>query len=122
MVSAVCIIFILFATFFGVKVYAKKLSTGCCGAGDTEKVRKIKVKDKNKSHYPYQAELRINGMVCGNCAQKVENALNARDGVWATVDLGAKKAIVRMKERMDDRQLRDTVNRIGAYTVMEIIR
>ena len=122
MVSAVIIILIILATIFGVKVYAKKLSSGCCGGGDTEKIPTVRVKDKNKSHYPYQAELRINGMVCGNCAKRVENALNTQNGVWATVDLGAKKATVRMKEQLNDRQLRDTVNRIGAYTVMEVIR
>ncbi|MDO5547126.1 MAG: cation transporter [Eubacteriales bacterium] len=122
MVSAVCIIFVFLITFFGVKVYAKKLSTGCCSTANVEKVSRIPVKDRNKSHYPYLVELKIDGMVCGNCAQKVENALNAQNGVWATVDLGQKKATVRMKECLDDRQLRDTIHQSGTYTVLEVIR
>ena len=41
--------------------------------------------DTDASHYPYRDELLIGGMSCDGCAQNVANALNALDGVWATV-------------------------------------
>ena len=35
-----------------IRSYKKKLASGCCGASD-ESVKKNKVTDKDKSHYPY---------------------------------------------------------------------
>ena len=35
-----------------IRSYKKKLASGCCGASD-ETVKKNKVADKDKSHYPY---------------------------------------------------------------------
>ena len=37
-------------------------------------MKKVKVKDKDPSHYPYEKILKIDGMTCGNCANRVENA------------------------------------------------
>ena len=34
-----------------IRSYRKKLASGCCGASD-ESVKKNKVADKDKSHYP----------------------------------------------------------------------
>lgn len=36
-----------------IRSYRKKLASGCCGASD-ESVKKNKVADKDKSHYPYE--------------------------------------------------------------------
>lgn len=36
-----------------IRSYRKKLVSGCCGASD-ESVKKNKVADKDKSHYPYE--------------------------------------------------------------------
>ena len=90
---------------------------GCCGdRAATEK--RVAVRDRNPRHYPNAAELRVEGMVCENCARRVGNALNALDGVWATVRLDAHQAIVRGKRPLDEAALRDTVRSAG-YTVTE---
>ena len=38
--------------------------------------------------------LTVEGMSCGHCSARVENALNAIEGVSAKVDLEAKTAVV----------------------------
>ena len=55
----------------------KKLLHGasCCGEHE-EPQPKVKVADKNIKHYDYHYEAAIEGMVCSNCATRVENALN----------------------------------------------
>ena len=50
-----------------IRSYRKKLASGCCGASD-ESVKKNKVADKDKSHYPYEKTLVVDGMVCKNCS------------------------------------------------------
>ena len=74
--------------------------------------------DRNKAHYPYAVRLTIDGMTCGNCAQRVENALNRLDGVWATVDLSERSALVRSKTELSDDLLRKTVLDTG-YTMLK---
>lgn len=114
----ICILLII-CIIFGVKSYTKRLSSGCCGSGGDGPVKKKKVADKNPAHYPYEVQLTIDGMTCGNCANRVENALNALDGVWARVDLGKQQAQVRMKTQIPDADLKKAVNTLG-YTVMKI--
>lgn len=104
-----------------IRSYSKRMKQGCCGAGgDVEKTEKIKVRDKNKANYPHQAVLVVDGMVCGNCGQRVENALNVLEGTWAQADVSGKKVTVRRKQPIDEQLLRDTVNHIGPYTVMQV--
>lgn len=91
--TAICI--------YSVIKYKKNLSSGCCGASKEGSVKKIRVADKEKSHYPYTEILKIDGMSCGNCANRVENALNSIDGVWSSVDLGKQEALVRMKHPVE---------------------
>ena len=100
-----------------IRSYKKKLASGCCGASD-ESVKKNKVTDKDKSHYPYEKTLVVDGMVCKNCSARVENALNSLEGVWANADVSSGRVTVRMKNEIEDKVLKKTVNDIGAYTVM----
>ena len=79
----------------------------------------MKVADRDARHYPYTATLSIEGMMCTNCARKVENAFNRQDGVWVKVDFAGRKAVVRMKQPMDDAILRRIVREAG-YTVLKI--
>ena len=69
----------------------------------TKALRKIKVADKDKSHYPYEKTLVVDGMVCKNCSARVENALNSIDGVWAEADASSGRVTVRMKREIDDK-------------------
>ena len=94
-----------------------KSGGGCCG-DRPETLRKTPVKDHNRAHYPYEAELQIGGMTCENCARRVENALNSLDGVWATVRIDSHTAHLRLKAEPDMEQLREAVRQAG-YVVME---
>ncbi len=116
--AVICVILAVIC-IFSVKKYRKKLTSGCCGAGGEGTVKRRRVSDRNKAHYPYTKILKIDGMSCGNCANRVENALNALDGVWASVDLGRQEAFVRMKQPVEPELLKDTVRKQG-YTVIQI--
>lgn len=115
---AICaVIFILILA--GILTFRKHLRSGCCAGGSDAAPKKIRVKDRNVRHYPYLKILRIDGMVCQNCASRVQNALNSIDGTYASVDLGKQEADVRMKTPLPDELLRRTVARAG-YTVLSV--
>lgn len=58
---------------WALKSYLRKLESGCCGA----KVKKKEAADIEIRHDPHHLTLRVEGMACGSCARRVENALNA---------------------------------------------
>lgn len=89
---------------------------GCCGEREPAE-KKVRVADRNRSHYPYHAVLKIDGMVCANCARRVENAINRMDGYWAEADVAGARANVHCKEKPDLGQLKEAV-RAGGYTVL----
>jgi copper chaperone len=117
MVATVVICIVIAAlVFLGSRNYRKNLRSGCCGSGSDAPPKRIKVQDRDLSHYPYEKILDINGMTCSNCVTNVQNALNALDGVFSKVSLDQKKAVVHMKENLPDQLLRKTVAEVG-YTV-----
>ena len=63
-----------------------KYGSSCCGEKDPGP-SKVRVKDRNKSHYPYTYYLGIDGMHCSGCVRKIENEFNAKDGMWAKASL-----------------------------------
>lgn len=58
-------------------------------------------------------------MSCGHCSASVERALNALEGVTATVDLEAKTATVNLTKEVSDLELRQAVEEEG-YEVVSI--
>lgn len=118
MATAIIVVILVLICIFSLKSYLKKLRGGCCGAGGDGPEKKVKVADRNKEHYPYQATAEIDGMVCGNCATRVENALNSMDGVWAKVDLSKKQAAILSKQPLDEQEVRSAVRGQG-YTVIK---
>lgn len=100
--------------YFGLRSTIKRAKSGCCGGGGDE-VKKIKVADKDISHYPYSCDLEVEGMTCGNCKKRVENALNSRDGIFASVDLDKKLAVIRMKEQIPGDELKELVRKAGYF-------
>ena len=118
--AAVFIVLIVIFIIFIVKGYAKKLSRGCCSSGDDTPVKKIKVKDKNVSHYPYTLTMNVDGMVCENCKKRIENSLNSIVGVWAKADTDQNIIIVHMKQPVNQQSLRQAVIDAGPYTVLKI--
>lgn len=113
--TAVIILILLIIAIIAVKSYAKKIASGCCGAGGY-KEKKVRVNDKDMSHYPYTASITISGMTCKHCKERVENALNSEDGVWAEVDLKNNTALVYMKNKLPEMTLRNDVIKAG-YSV-----
>ena len=117
--TVVIAVLLILIALLALRSYRKRLSSGCCGTSG-ERVKRNRVADRDKSHSPYQAVLSVDGMVCGNCAARIENALNGLDGVWADADVGAKQVTVRMKQPLPEDRLRSTVNAIGGYTVLSV--
>ena len=93
-----------------------KYGSACCGTHDAPP-KKIRVRDKNAAHYPYAYTLSVDGMHCTNCARRVENALNSKDGVWASVSLEKKSVFVRSKTMFEQTDLSRIVAEAG-YTVI----
>ncbi|MCC8182479.1 MAG: cation transporter [Clostridiales bacterium] len=118
--TAIIIVLLAAACVYAAYSYVKKLRKGggCCGEHE-ETVKKIRVADRDKSHYPYRAVVRIEGMTCGNCANRVQNALNAMEGTWAEVSLGDRQAVLRLKQAPDEAAIRKTVSALG-YTVLSV--
>ncbi len=63
--------------------------------------------------------MKIEGMMCTHCSGRVEKALNAIDGVSATVDLDAKTAHVTAEPQVEDSALKAAVEDAG-YEVISI--
>ena len=118
MSTAILCLLLIIMIVFGLRSYLKRLTSGC-GASARPGVKINKVKDRDKSHYPYRVLLKVDGMSCGSCAARVENALNALDGVWAQVDLGEEQADVRMKREYGEQELKAAVKTAG-YTVYRV--
>lgn len=112
---------IVVGMFFGLRrIVASTHGKSCCSDGASgKKAKKVVVTDTDPSHYPYSDELLIGGMSCDGCAQNVENALNALDGVWATVTYADHTARLRSK-RPVDRDTLETAVRGAGYYVMKM--
>ena len=113
--TALILVVFLALGLVALKGTMKRMLHGCCG-GAGPKIKRIKVQDKDPTHYPYRVTLSIEGMNCSACALRVENALNSMDGVWAKVSLPKKTAIVSAKENPKEADIRRAVSQAG-YTV-----
>jgi len=118
-INIIAIVIVALIVVFGTANYIKKLKKGgdCCPEHE-EGTKSIKVKDRDKSHYPYEAKLAIDGMSCENCVRNVENALNALDGTWANVSLEDNMATVLLKDKPDIEKLSKAVSDAG-YLVLK---
>ena len=119
MATAIICLALIMAGVLAIRSSRKRLSTGCCGGSGEAAVKKIKADDKDLTHYPFRRILKVDGMSCGNCAIRVENALNSLEGVYAHVNLMEAEADVRMKQELSDTRLKETVKAAG-YTVYRI--
>ena len=57
MINGILIVLLILICIFAVKGSAKRMIYGCCGGRDVEK--KKKVADRDPSHYPYCAQIRV---------------------------------------------------------------
>ena len=95
-----------------------KYGSACCGTHDAAP-SKIRVRDKNKAHYPFTCTLTVDGMHCSNCARRVENALNSKEGIWAKVNLENKTVLVRSKNQLKWEDLSPIISAEG-YSLIEL--
>ena len=64
--------------------------------------------------------MKIEGMMCSHCTGRVDKALNALEGVEATVSLEDQAAYVTLTGEVSDELLKKTVEAEG-YQVLEIL-
>ena len=116
------IIYITLALIIALAVYGtvKRIRHGsaCCGEHEPPP-KKIRVRDKNRNNYPYVYELTVDGMHCANCARRIENSFNSRDGMWARADIGRKTVDLRSKKEIGEAVCRDIVSKAG-YTLIKM--
>ena len=62
--------------------------------------------------------IRIDGMSCSHCSARVEKALNAIDGVSATVNLEEKTATLTLETEVADSVISEAVEDAG-FTVVK---
>ncbi|MCR4691994.1 MAG: cation transporter [Lachnospiraceae bacterium] len=66
-----------------------------------------------------EKRIRIEGMVCDNCAARVQNALNAIEGVSAKVRRSRGEAVVKADREIDADLLTGVISDLG-YKVIDI--
>ncbi|WP_291104705.1 MULTISPECIES: heavy-metal-associated domain-containing protein [unclassified Flavobacterium] len=59
----------------------------------------------------------ITGMTCGGCRSNVENALNAINGIEATVTLQPPVATITMEKHVPITELQEVLKTVGDYTI-----
>ena len=118
--SILIIVILVVIILFAIKSVIHRIRHGsaCCGERDAPQ-KKVNVKDKNKSHYPFKYILTVDGMHCSNCTRHVENALNSLEGIWATANLQKKEVVVLSKSIRENSELEKIVAKAG-YTVLKI--
>lgn len=109
--AIICGILII-VCIIGIRSSVKRVAHGCCGSGGDE-VKKVKVQDKDLTHYPYHCSLEVNGMTCSNCKKRVENAFHERDGFYAVADVKKNLVTIHMKEKVSPEELKRMVRKAG---------
>jgi heavy metal translocating P-type ATPase len=77
------------------------------------------IENMQKGVGPMTKTMVIEGMACAHCSGRVEKALNALEGVTATVDLAQKTATITLTGEVSDAALTNAVTAAG-YTVVEL--
>jgi len=75
--------------------------------------------ENNEEEVKMKKTMTIEGMMCMHCTGRVDKALNAVEGISATVSLEDKKAYVTLEKEMTDDELKAIVEKEG-YTVVAI--
>lgn len=86
---------------------------GCCGGGSEIKVKRQRLKDVKEIK-----TLKIEGMTCDHCRQRIENELNSIDQVSARVSLKKKEAVVKLGREIDDEVLVQAIEKLGYQVVV----
>ena len=118
MVDAIIILIVLVLLFFALKGSVKHFrgEGPCCGGGSG-----LVKTEKKTLDGPVVAvrRVRISGMHCENCAERVRRAIDSLDGAACDADAGTGIAIVRLDRSIDDIAIRKKIEEAG-YTVDSI--
>jgi len=112
----IAIIVVLF--FVGIRSTIKHMKGegACCGGGGTT----VKPQKKKLKNVIAKKTVKIDGMHCEQCSNRVVRSLNELDGVAAKVNLGKKEAVVSFEKEVSDERIRETIEGLG-YEVLEIV-
>lgn len=118
MADIIIILIVAVLLFFAVKGSIRHFrgEGSCCGGGSP-----LASSGPRKLDGPVQARriIRIDGMHCQNCAERVRRAIEAVDGVSVRVDLKSGIASVDMDRNVEDHRLKKAVEEAG-YKVVSI--
>ena len=98
--------------------FYKRKSTGADMTAPAE-IKEIE-KQAKKEDYAMKKTMKIEGMMCSHCTGRVDKALNALEGVEATVSLEDQAAYVTLTGEVSDELLKKTVEAEG-YQALEIL-
>ena len=112
----ICVILVIII-YIGIRSTKKRATSGCCGSSET--VKKVRVKDKNKDHYPYKTVLKVYDIHCQNCVRTIENAFNSQDGFYAKVNTEDNTVTILSKEQHPTDEFINTLSNVG-YTSKEL--
>lgn len=114
MANIIIVLFLAAAVGYGIYSFVHHLCCGggCCGEHEAA-AKKVRVADRDRSHYPHRLVLGVDGMTCQNCQRRVENALNAMPGTWAAADLAAQQVSILTKEAPDEAAIRQAIRDAG---------
>ena len=114
MANIIIVLILVALVGYGIYSFVHHLTRGggCCGERDAA-VKKVKVEDRNKAHYPHTLVMGVDGMTCQNCQRHVENVLNVLPGTWATVDLAAQNVTILTKDEADEDAIRQAIRDAG---------
>ena len=118
MSTAIILLALIVVVIFAVRSYMRKLTCGCCGAGEGA-VKRIPVSDQDPKHYPFVYELQISGMTCENCSRRLENAFHEQEGLWAQANENG--ALLRSKRLLGETEIRAIVQKAG-YSLIKCTR
>ena len=117
MVDAAIILIVIVLLFIALKGSVKHFrgEGPCCGGGSAPRT--------GRKHLdgPVVAErtVRIGGMHCSSCAERVKGAVARLDGAACAVALDSQTAHVRMDRTIDDSEIRKAISDAG-YDVISI--
>ena len=116
-ITIVIAILMVFALRRAYRVFS--LKDDCCGGGPktpkAKKVAAVTVEDTDEANYPYSLDVKVKGMTCEKCVERVQNALNVQPGTWAKVDLASGAARILAKSPIDRDAVERAVEDAGYY-------
>ena len=117
------IVIVVGMVFAGRRMYRVfSLKDDCCGGGPKDpkakkakKAKPVEVEDTDEANYPHELTVRVKGMTCEKCVERVQNALNSLPGTWARVDLATGDARILAKSPIDRDAIERAVEDAGYY-------